>query len=162
VLSRDRVFEGERVAVTVAITTGGPAALVEIRGPLPAGCAVVSGRHRAVMALAAGGTARWTYEIGCPRRGTYELGTVVARVRDRFGLRTWEHTHVDSKPVGVYPKVAVLRTLPRPVHARASVGDYVSPALGEGIEPGNIRQFAPGDLIRQVNWRASLRLGKLY
>jgi uncharacterized protein (DUF58 family) len=38
----------------------------------------------------------------------------------------------------------------------------VSPALGEGIEPGDIRQFAPGDQIRQVNWRASLRLGTLY
>ena len=38
----------------------------------------------------------------------------------------------------------------------------MSPALGEGIEPGDIRQFAPGDRIRQVNWRASLRLGTLY
>jgi len=38
----------------------------------------------------------------------------------------------------------------------------VAPALGEGIEPGDIRQFAPGDRIRQVNWRASLRLGALY
>jgi len=33
---------------------------------------------------------------------------------------------------------------------------------GAGIEPGDIREFAPGDAIRQVNWRASLRLGKLY
>jgi uncharacterized protein (DUF58 family) len=48
------------------------------------------------------------------------------------------------------------------VHAQASVGDYVSAAVGEGIEPGDIRQFAPGDRVKQVNWRASLRLGKLY
>ena len=38
----------------------------------------------------------------------------------------------------------------------------MSRAFGEGIEPGDIRQFAPGDRIRQVNWRASLRLGELY
>ena len=38
----------------------------------------------------------------------------------------------------------------------------MSPALGEGIEPGDIRQFAPGDRVQQVNWRASLRLGTLY
>ncbi|HET9926733.1 MAG TPA: DUF58 domain-containing protein, partial [Methylomirabilota bacterium] len=59
-------------------------------------------------------------------------------------------------------RIVPLRTLPRPVHAQASVGDYVSRALGEGIEPGDIRQFAPGDRIKQVNWRASLRLGQLY
>jgi len=38
----------------------------------------------------------------------------------------------------------------------------VSPALGEGIEPGDVRPFAPGDRVRQVNWRATLRRGKLY
>jgi uncharacterized protein (DUF58 family) len=38
----------------------------------------------------------------------------------------------------------------------------VSPAFGDGIEPGDIRHFAPGDRVRQVNWRASLRLGTLY
>jgi uncharacterized protein (DUF58 family) len=38
----------------------------------------------------------------------------------------------------------------------------VSPAQGEGIEPGEIRPFAPGDLIRHVNWRATLRLGPLH
>jgi uncharacterized protein (DUF58 family) len=43
-----------------------------------------------------------------------------------------------------------------------SIGDYVSSAVGEGIEPGDIRPFAPGDRIRQVNWRASLRLGTLH
>jgi uncharacterized protein (DUF58 family) len=42
------------------------------------------------------------------------------------------------------------------------VGDYLSPALGDGIEPGDVRPFAPGDRVRQVNWRASLRLGTLH
>ena len=42
------------------------------------------------------------------------------------------------------------------------MGDYVSTAVGEGIEPGDIRQWAPGDRIRHVNWRASLRLGSLH
>jgi uncharacterized protein (DUF58 family) len=64
--------------------------------------------------------------------------------------------------VSVYPRTAPLRSLPRPLRTRTSIGDYVSSALGEGIEPGDIRQFAPGDPIRKVNWRASLRLGTLY
>jgi uncharacterized protein (DUF58 family) len=114
------------------------------------------------MTLGAGQTARWSYEVHFPSRGVHDLGTIVVRLRDRFALRTWERRHVDPKAVRVYPRIAPLRSLPRPVHAQASVGDYVSATLGEGIEPGDIRQFAPGDRIKQVNWRASLRLGKLY
>ena len=63
----------------------------------------------------------------------------------------------------IYPRVAALRSLPRPANiTQASIGDYVSPTLGEGLEPGDIREFAPGDRIKQVNWRASLRLGRLF
>jgi uncharacterized protein (DUF58 family) len=161
-VSGDRLFEGDRAAVTIALTARGRVALLEVQGPLPGGAAVVSGRHRLVTALRAGQTARLRYEIEFPGRGVHDLGTVVLRMRDRFGLRAWERHHVAPRPVRVYPRLAPLRTLPRPRHAQASVGDYVSPALGEGIEPGDIRQFAPGDRVRQVNWRASLRLGTLY
>jgi uncharacterized protein (DUF58 family) len=38
----------------------------------------------------------------------------------------------------------------------------VSPRFGPGLEPGEIRPFVPGDQVRHVNWRASLKLGKLY
>ena len=114
------------------------------------------------MTLGAGGTARWSYEIVFPGRGVHDLGAIAVRRRDRFGVRTWEHRHVDPKPLRVYPPIAPLRSLPRPASPRASIGDYVSSAFGEGIEPADIRRFAPGDRVRQVNWRASLRLGELY
>jgi uncharacterized protein (DUF58 family) len=62
----------------------------------------------------------------------------------------------------VYPGVEPLRRLPAPRRTQTFVGNYVSRALGDGIEPGDIRPFAPGDRIRQVNWRATLRRGGLY
>jgi uncharacterized protein (DUF58 family) len=62
----------------------------------------------------------------------------------------------------VYPRIGPVRSLPPPRRPQASVGEHVAPALGDGIEPGDIRLFAPGDRVRQVNWAASLRLGKLY
>src|SRR5712671_3649581 len=114
------------------------------------------------MTLREGDTGEWSYDVRFPRRGVHDLGAVAVRVRDRLGLRTWEYRHVDPMAVRVYPRIVPLRSLPRPFHTQPSVGDYVSAALGEGIEPGDIRQFAPGDRIKQVNWRASLRLGKLY
>jgi uncharacterized protein (DUF58 family) len=161
-VSSDRLLEGGTTTVTVTVSSRTPIALVELLGPLPPGAALRSGRHRAVMTLRAGESAEWSYDVGFPRRGVHDLGTVAVRVRDRLGLRTWERRHVAPIAVRVYPRIVPLRSLPRPFHTQPSVGDYVSSALGEGIEPGDIRQFAPGDRIRHVNWRASLRLGQLY
>jgi uncharacterized protein (DUF58 family) len=50
----------------------------------------------------------------------------------------------------------------RPPQTQVSIGNYVSPALGEGVEFGTVRPFAPGDQIKRLNWRASLRLPDLY
>jgi len=161
-VSADRVFEGEGVTVTVTVTAKSAVPLMELIEPLPRDCDLASGLNRAVMALRPGQTASFRYEMRCPVRGVHDLGTIVVRVRDRWGVRAWERRHVDPKIVRVYPRIAPLRSLPRPRHTQTSIGDYVSRAFGEGIEPGDIRQFAPGDRIRQVNWRASLRLGTLY
>jgi uncharacterized protein (DUF58 family) len=135
---------------------------MEVLEPLPAGGELTAGRNRALVALRPGRTARWSYQVRCAARGQPAFGTLAVRVSDRWGLRTWEKRHVDRKLVRVYPRVWPIRSLPRPVHTQTSLGDYVSPAVGEGIEPGDIRPFAPGDRIRHVNWRASRRLGRLY
>ena len=52
--------------------------------------------------------------------------------------------------------------VPRPLRTQSSFGNYVSAQLGEGIEPGEIRPFLPGDRTRRINWRASLRRQQLY
>src|SRR4029077_14332625 len=121
-----------------------------------------AGRPRARMVLRAGESAEWSYDVRFPRRGVHDLGAVAVRIRDRLGLRTWERRHVAPLAARVFPRIVPLRSVPRPARTQPSVGDYVSSALGEGIEPGDVRQFAPGDRIKQVNWRASLRLGQLY
>jgi uncharacterized protein (DUF58 family) len=161
-VSADRVFEGDAVTVTVEVTAESRLPLVEVLGPLPRDATLARGRQRAVLTLGPGETGTVEYDLRCAVRGVYDLGLVVVRVRDRWGLRAWERRHVERAVVRVYPRIAPLRSLPHPLHTRTSAGDYVSGALGEGIEPGDIRQFAPGDRIRQVNWRASLRLGSLY
>jgi uncharacterized protein (DUF58 family) len=161
-VSAERVFEDERVAVTIAIEARSSIAFMEVLEALPEASDLGSGQNRAVIALSAGQTARWSYELRWSGRGLRQLGTIHVRVRDRWGLRTWEQSHAAGKLVRVYPRIASLRSLPRPRRTQAAVGDHVSSALGDGIEPGDIRLFAPGDRVRQVNWPVSLRLGKLH
>jgi len=161
-VSAERVFEGDRLIVTVTLTAQTPIRLIELFEPPPATAELASGSNRAVFTLGAGQRLRWSYDLLCDGRGRFTLGTVYARVWERSGLRVIEARHVDPKLVHVYPRVVPLRRLPPPRRTQTSVGNYVSPTFGEGQEPGEIRLFAPGDRIKHVNWRASLRLGKLY
>src|SRR5581483_5378103 len=161
-VSADRLFEGDAVTVTVSVQARAAVPLVELLGPRPAGAQVRAGRHRAVMTLRAGQAVEWRYDLVFPRRGVHDVGAVAVRLRDRLGLRAWEWRQLAPLTLRVFPRPMALRTLPRPAHARASGGDHLSRVLGEGIEPGDVREFAPGDRIRHVNWRASLRLGRLY
>jgi uncharacterized protein (DUF58 family) len=161
-ISPDRLFEGQAVTVTVTVAAKSPLPLVELLEPLFPGTCLASGPTRTVIALRPGQTAGWSYDVHCAGRGVLELGTVSVRIWDAHGLRAWERQHVRPSRVRVYPQIAPLRSLPRPRHTQMSIGDHVSPALGEGIEPGGTRPFTPGDRVKQVNWRASLRLGKLF
>src|SRR5438094_575535 len=62
----------------------------------------------------------------------------------------------------VVPRPLPLRRRPGPRRMQAFVGNYVAPRVGEGLEPGDIRAFVPGDRVRHVNWRASLRFRRLF
>ena len=161
-ISTARLFEGDRLTVTVTLAARSRVPLLELLEPLPPFVELASGHNRALFSLDAGERGQWTYELRCTRRSCFTLGAVQARIWERCGLRVRERQHIDPKPVRVYPGVAPLRHVPHPLRTQTAFGNYVSPALGSGLEPAEIRPFAPGDPLRHVNWRASLRLGKLY
>jgi uncharacterized protein (DUF58 family) len=161
-ITADRVFEGEPVTVRVTVSAHRAMALVEVGEPLPRAVRVADGRTHTVLVLAEGERVEWQYQLECARRGRLVLGTLHVRVWDRAGLRALEIQRRDPKSVRVYPRAVALRRLPAPLNTQTSAGNYVGRTAGEGIEPAEIRPFAPGDRIRSVNWRASLRLATLY
>jgi len=161
-LSAERVFEGERVTVSVTVTADERVPLLELFEPLPPMLRLVSGENRGLFTLAPGGSVEWRYEVECVRRGRVGLDTVHARHWDRAGLEACETSVTLPGQLRVYPRPLRLRRLPGPRRMQAFVGNYVAPSVGEGIEPGDIREFAPGDRVRHVNWRASLRFRRLF
>jgi uncharacterized protein (DUF58 family) len=122
----------------------------------------VSDSHHKAFSLRTGQTVRWTYVLRCVRRGHFTLGNLRVRLHGRAGLLIRETQHPFPKPCAVYPHIVPLRQTVRPPHTQVYAGNYVSSALGEGLEFGNIRPFAPGDRTKHINWRASLRLHDLY
>jgi uncharacterized protein (DUF58 family) len=161
-VSAARVFEGERVAVTVTLSASEPVLLLELFEPLPPTLRLVAGHNRGIFSVARGQSVEWRYEVECVRRGRVSLGTVHARLWDRAGLESGETSVRVPWQLRVYPRPLPLRRLPGPRRMQAFVGNYVAPSIGEGLEPGDIRAFVPGDRVRHVNWRASLRFGNLF
>jgi uncharacterized protein (DUF58 family) len=121
-VSAARLIEGESVWVTVTVTARSAVPLMELLDLLPRDCVLASGRNRALVALRPGQTTSIRYEARGPR-GAHAFGTIIVRGRDRWGARAWEQRHVDRKIVRVYPRIAPLRSLPRPLRTQTSIGD---------------------------------------
>ncbi|MGI9608763.1 MAG: DUF58 domain-containing protein [Acidimicrobiia bacterium] len=96
------------------------------------------------------------------RRGGHELDPVVVRSVGPLGLGAWQHRVGDSVEVTVYPDVVTARHIARAVAQGrfAEQGTRRTPRLGLGTEFESIREFTPDDDVRQMNWRATMRLGK--
>ena len=161
-VSSDRVFENDRVTVTITLRALVAMPLVEVLEPLPARVQLAEGHHHAFFSLGRGEEARWTFDLRCAGRQRLVLGGPHVRAWEPLGLVAAETRHDARTTIAVYPRLTTVRHLPRPTRTQTSVGNYVSPTSGEGIEPGEIRPFTSGDQILHVNWRATLRLGELH
>jgi uncharacterized protein (DUF58 family) len=161
-VSADRVLEDERLTVTVTIRAEAAASLLELLEPLPPRVALERGGHHAFFSLRAGEEVVWQFVLRCSGRQRLRLGGPYVRLWGLLGLTAAEARVRAPQTVAVYPSLAPLAHPPRPIRTQTYVGNHVSPAQGEGIEPGDIRPFAPGDHVRHVNWRATLRHGALH
>jgi uncharacterized protein (DUF58 family) len=95
------------------------------------------------------------------RRGLHALPRPAVRLVGPLGLGAWTHATGEDGDVRVYPDVPGARRLATAVQQ----GRFREEArrrgpLGLGTEFESIREYAPDDDIRQVNWRATQRLGR--
>ncbi|MFB6146867.1 MAG: DUF58 domain-containing protein [Halobacteriaceae archaeon] len=91
-----------------------------------------------------------SYDLDLAERGVHELGPVRIAVADEFGL--WERVLVDdvSDTVVVFPNI-------RPLHESADLlAGYVG-LTAEREQFDSIREYTPGDALRDVNWKASAK-----
>jgi uncharacterized protein (DUF58 family) len=96
------------------------------------------------------------------RRGRHVLPPVATRATGPLGLARWDHKSGTAVDVRVFPDMHMARRLALAV-ARGRFRDQGISArgpLGLGTEFELIRDYQPDDDVRQVNWRATARLGR--
>lgn len=104
---------------------------------------------------------RWAYRLHCPRRGFYRIGPATLRSGDIFGFFPRFAKVEEETYLLVFPQPV---ELPWPAFLpRRAVGDR------RGVEPfhpdpsrfAGIRDYQPGDPLRAVDWKATVRRGRL-
>jgi uncharacterized protein (DUF58 family) len=160
-LDRERALEGDEVHAELFIATERPVERLELQLALRDGLEVVSGQ--AIQSIRLGWDDRRTLELQlrCTRWGNYDVGDLRVRARDRLGLLAWEDRFDRSTRLKVYPAPEALRRIVQPVATQPSTGNEVARQKAQGLEFADLREFAPGDRVRSINWRASARRDRL-
>ena len=158
-----RIFERDSTRVDLKLTNPGKRLLfLEVRDRLPRQLRLAGGTNYDLIALPSGGVDELRYEVQGPLLGVYEVGPADLRLEDPFGLFYEERDLVRSNTLWVLPrredlrKAALLSNLPMPL-----LGDHQVNRPGDGFDFFALREYVPGDTMRQVNWKASARSGKM-
>ncbi|TVR61748.1 MAG: DUF58 domain-containing protein [Spirochaetaceae bacterium] len=157
-LGSRRVGDGSPVEVTVSVeNTGGTLPTVVLIDTIPYGLSVVSGSARFVTPIAAGETVSYTYTV-TGKRGRYAFNRITARSYGFGGVRS---------RIAEFPVHSELTSLPPrrtiesiPLSPRKTLlyhGPIHAGIPGEGTEFFDVREYAVGDPMRRINWRATAR-----
>jgi uncharacterized protein (DUF58 family) len=101
-------------------------------------------------------------EIVGHRRGRHVLPAPAARVTGPLGLGSWHHRAGEERELVVYPDLPTARRLALAVRTGRfrDEGRRSRGPLGLGTDFESIRDYSPDDDVRQLNWRATERLGR--
>jgi uncharacterized protein (DUF58 family) len=167
-LSATRCFEGEEIEVTVALVAPqildevtldleltrsvtlvtGPATQTVLRGGRPGDGQ--PGRDRA--------QAAWRLQPGTWGRRTPGLVRIGCRSGD-----IWQaNLELGLPAVEVFPHPPPARPWLVPADLRRRIGEHTARTAGGGVEFSGIREYVPGDRLRDVNWTVSRRRGQLH
>ena len=118
---------------------------------------VIGGDVQASVALAAGASLTFSYEVA-GRRGKMVLHDIEVYGVDTFNLFPWNvslQTNTQLTVVPAYPYVREVSI--RPLRTMGFTGPILSRQRGTGTDFFGVRQYEMGDPLRHVNWKATAR-----
>ena len=160
-VERERAIEGDELTAEIELNAHTPVDRLELVLVLPQGVEVADGDNPVAMRLASGEERTLPLRLRCSRWGSYVVGDLRLRARDRLGLFVWEWRVDRPHELKVYPRPEQLRRIVPPFETQAFFGNEVARVKGDGLEYADTRLFVPGDRLRSINWRASARRGEL-
>ena len=155
-----RVQEGDRLDVELKLTAKRRLStfVLEERVPDRLGRRV----RVPVTTLSSGSAITHSYGLRASRRGVYEVGPLVAIAGDPLGLTQRETIVAEPFELLVHPRIELVSD--RPLTRQFEdppIRPPVSKPWPSGLEFYGMREYARGDDLRRIVWRASARTGKV-
>ncbi len=158
-LDRTRLLEGEESIATVRLRNDGAGAVQIEVAPVRTRRLALDPEGAVSVQLPARARIELTFSARPERWGAHAFGPLVVRVRDPLGITTRRGRIGRRIDLRAFPREQRVRELVAPLRTQPFLGVHVARARGEGIEFADIRPFQVGDRARQINWRATARLG---
>jgi uncharacterized protein (DUF58 family) len=98
----------------------------------------------------------------CHRRGLFTLGPTRLLTADPFGFYQVEILNPASTSLMVTPPIVPLPAIEIAPGGRSGEGRPRPNAPEPTVAAASVRQYLPGDSLRQIHWRTSARLGSPY
>jgi uncharacterized protein (DUF58 family) len=116
----------------------------------------------ASVTLPGGGRLDITYEVIPTRRGDVSLQSAVVRVRSRLGLCQLLERLGGEQTRRVFPDFAQVARYAWLAGDRrlSELGIKTYQRRGEGTDFKQLAEYRPGDAVRHIDWKATLRIGK--
>jgi uncharacterized protein (DUF58 family) len=175
VLHEDHAFTGERFALTTRLTNEKPLPLpwVEVRDRFPEALLpeandefVLAGQVGSLQndwRTSAGAHQRVNrdIELRAPERGVYDIGPARVRSGDLFGLFSEEIEEPRHTKAVVYPRTVAIEDLGLPTRRPYGETPRGIRIFEDPSRVAGLRDYAPGDSLRRIDWNATARIGKL-
>ncbi|BCB86945.1 hypothetical protein Psuf_042580 [Phytohabitans suffuscus] len=156
----------EGAEAVAAVTVGNPDApaydLVVVRTRIPRWLRIKDGDRPVLRTLAPGAVDQVELRGTALRWGRHPLGPAAARAAACDGLLISRPGIAYTQDVKVYPVTEPFDADEAMPRAAGLVGGHRSRRPGEGGELAGVRVFQPGDRLRRIDWRVSLRARQLH
>lgn len=159
----DRVCAGETLPITVELhQLGRPAGeLYVLPHRLPPAVDAVPELGVNVPRAEPGEKVRASLGLRCPNRGVYVLRGFRVETPYPFGMLHARRVFWEERRLVVYPQFHALTRLEIPSGRRYQPGGVaLASVLGDSFEYLGNREYREGDNIRDIDWRATARVGR--
>jgi uncharacterized protein (DUF58 family) len=157
-----RVFLGETFTVEVKVRNRSwlPVLWLRLTDTVP-GELTPGAVFRQVISLLPRESLALSYTLHGRRRGYYKLGPFVTLGGDLLGSTTYQGRQAEDGFVIVYPKIVALRELGFSSLSPSGTLPSRERIFEDPTRIQGVRDYQPGDSLRQMDWKTSARLGSL-
>lgn len=153
------IYVGDEIEMKVKIENNLRRSLIlEVQDILPPMVEVIEGSNHKVMKFDKNEEKELTYTLKCPVTGNIELGPIRVKYVDPLNFFSEEENYGEKVILRILPRAQEMQRVDiNPSYTKHWLGDIKSRSIGVGSDFFSLREYHPGDEIRDINWKATAR-----